>query len=124
MGAAEVPVSCSPLWLPLAVAHPTSKQPQGGAHPVAPPVRGPLVRALRIGRASSPEQPELDASTPTGGVRLRRRLYLTIAAVRGNYTIVHPALVTLARRAAPNPPARAARAAALRGLCLARPVTD
>ena len=89
---------------------------------MAPPVRGPLVRALQL--ASSPEQPELDASTPTGGVRLRRRLYLTIAAVRGNYTIVHPALVTLARRAAPNPPARAARAAALRGLCLARPVTD
>ena len=69
-----------------------------------------------IGRASSPEQPDLDPSTPTGGVRLRRRLDLIIAAVRGLYTVDRPILITLACRAATNPPARAASAAALRGL--------
>ena len=52
------------------------------------------------------EQPDLDLSTPTGGVRLRRRLHLIIAAVRGLYTIVRPTLITLACRAASNPPAR------------------
>ena len=53
------------------------------------------------------EQPDLDLSTPTGGVRLRRRLYLTIAAVRSLYTVIRPTIVALARPA---------RAAALRGL--------
>ena len=79
----------------------------------------PLVRALRIGRAStSPEQPK--PSTPTGGVRLRRRLDLIIAAVRGLYTAIRSTPMALVCRAATNPPARAARAAAraaaLRGL--------
>ena len=86
----------------------------GGAACPPSPARGP-----RIGRASSPEQPlagRLDPSTPTGGVRFWRRLYLNFAAVRGLYTIDRPTLITLACRAASNPPARAARAAALRGL--------
>eukprot|EP01045_Picozoa_sp_COSAG04_P025286 COSAG04_NODE_3290_length_2968_cov_19.453468_3_plen_113_part_01 len=62
----------------------------GAACPPSP------ARAPRIGRASSPEQPDLDPSTPTSGVRLRRRLDLIIAAVRGLYTIVRPTLITLA----------------------------
>ena len=49
-------------------------------------------------------------------VRFPRRLYLIVAAVRGLYTIARSTLMALARRAAPYPPARAARAAALRGL--------
>ena len=61
----------------------------------------------------APEQPDLAGRlTPTGGVRLRRRRYLIIAAVRGLYTATRSTPVTLARRAAPTPPARAA----LRGL--------
>ena len=73
--------------------------------------------------ARTPHRPSLFAGaaqfgpvTSTGGVRLRRRLHLIIAAVRGLYTVDRPTLITLACRAAPNTTTSAARAAALRGL--------